>query len=78
MAYTAMMRRQSNRPHRSAPGHEHSRQAAATAVGLTYAALTFGAADSECYAMIDNRMIDDRAAVAAMVEAPHSEMWRRT
>lgn len=74
MAYTAMMRRQSSRPHTALRRAMGIAAATATAVGLTYAALTFGAADSECYAMIDNRMIDDRAAVTAMVEATLGEV----
>ncbi|RXE63184.1 hypothetical protein [Paramuribaculum intestinale] len=74
MAYTAMMRRRGTRPHTALRRAMSIAAATATAVGLTFAALTFGAADSECYAMIDNRMIDDRAAVTAMVEATLGEV----
>lgn len=78
LAYTAMMRRRSRRPHnglRKAMSMAMSMAAALTAaVGLTYAALTFGTDGSECYAMVDNRMIDDPTTVTAMMEATLGEV----
>lgn len=74
LAYTAMMRRRSRRPHNGLRKAMSMAAALTAAVGLTYAALTFGTDGSECYAMIDNRMIDDPTTVTAMMEATLGEV----
>lgn len=74
LAYTAMMRRRSRRPHNGLRKAMSMAAALTTAVGLTYAALTFGTDGSECYAMVDNRMIDDPTTVTAMMEATLGEV----
>lgn len=74
LAYTAMMRRRSRRPHNGLRKAMSMAASLTAAVGLTYAALTFGTDGSECYAMVDNRMIDDPTTVTAMMEATLGEV----
>ena len=45
--------------------------------GLTYAAIAYSSgAGDECYAMVDQRRIDDREAVMGLMEATLGEVAR--
>lgn len=78
-AYTAMMRPRRRGTRRGEALRRPMRIAAAVIVGagLTYAAIAYspGAGD-ECYAMVDQRRIDDREAVMDIMEATLGEVAR--
>lgn len=78
-AYTAMMRPRRRGARRGEALRRAMRIAAAVMVGagLTYAAIAYnpGAGD-ECYAMVDQRRIDDREAVMGLMEATLGEVAR--
>lgn len=78
-AYTAMMRPRRRGARRGEALRRAMRIAAAVIVGagLTYAAIAYspGAGD-ECYAMVDQRRIDDREVVMDIMEATLGEVAR--
>ena len=78
-AYTAMMRPRRTGMADSGAWRRAMRTAAALMVGagLTYAAITFSPdAGDECYALVDQRRIDDREAVMGIMEATLGEVAR--
>lgn len=78
-AYTAMMRPRRRGARRGEAMRRAMRIAAAVMVGagLTYAAIEYTpTAGDECYAMVDQRRIDDREAVMGIMEATLGEVAR--